>query len=166
MTTRFRLIYIDTVSSKEEIEKAEISPNLDKLNDEPVFSMEVDDISVTDEDMRHDDARKLDFCLHRIFKFIHVECHDKSGTLKWEKLKSLYQDFLHIFENVIIPTHGSIHIQFVMFYLISFKRKLAEDFISYLWNKVTNNNIAPVIRQAAVYYISGLLAHASFIPEK
>lgn len=123
--------------------------------------MEIDDISC-DDDMKHPIACKLDYCLHRLFKYIHAECHDKNGILKGEKLKSLHVDFLFIFENVILPTFGSCHTQFVIFYLMSFKRKLSEDFIVYLWNKVKNNNVAPVMRQAAACYLSGILAHGSF----
>lgn len=161
----FRLTHLDTMSSREDIEKTENCINVEtEANAESIFTMEVDNVSDFTENMKHEMACKLDHCLHRIFKYIYAECHDKNDTLKWEKVKSLYQDLIFVFENVILPTYGSVHIQFVMFYLISFKRKLTLDFINYLWNKVTNPNISPVIRQASVYYLCGLLVHASFVP--
>lgn len=157
------MIHLDTISSKEEIEKAESCSEINQSNE--VFSMEIDDITI-EEDMRHETARKLDYCLSRLYSFIYAECHDKNDILKWEKVKTLYQDLLYIFENVILPTYGSTHTQFILLYFISFKRKLTEDFANYLWNKVINPNIAPVMRQAAVYYLAGMLSHASFVSIK
>lgn len=151
------------MSSKEDIERAEMASVVEKT-EESVFEMETDETSAGD--MSHKTARKLDVCLHRLFKFIYAECHDKNETLKWDKAKNLYQDLLFTFETVIIPTHGSIHTQFALFYLLSFKKRLTDDFIAYLWNKITNPNIAPVIRQAAAYYAAGILAHATFVPFK
>lgn len=157
------MIHLDTIASKDEIEKSENCTDIQvDSSTDPVFSMEIDDVTCED-DMKHEIACKLDYSLHRLYKFIHAECHDKNGVLKWDKLKSLYVDFLFIFENVLLPTFGSCHTQFVLLYLMNFNRKLTDDFISYLWNKVRNNNVAPIMRQAAACYISGILAHGSFV---
>ena len=158
-----RLIELDTMCSKEEIERAETS-----TKHADMFAMEVDDIAIIDDasseqNMAHDMARTLDFCLYRLYKYIYSECHDKNNVLKWDKTSSLYQDFLHIFENVILPTYGWNHTQFTILYVISFKRKLTENFVNYLWNKVTSPTVTPVMREAAVCYLAGFLCHASFV---
>lgn len=159
-----RLIHLDTMCSKEDIEKSENTTQIEvKSMDESVFSMEVDDVLDVDVEMKNETARKLDFCIHRICKYIHTECYDKSGSLKGEKMKSLYQDLLFVFETVIIPTCGAVHLPFVFFYLISFDRNRTEGFLNYLWKKITNVNIAGPIRQSAVYYLTGILSHASFV---
>lgn len=153
--------------SKEEIEKSENISQIEvKSADESVFSMEVDGAVEADEDMKSETARKLDFCIHRICKYIHTECHDKSGSSKGERIKSLFQDFLFVFETVIIPTCGAVHLPFVMLYLINFDRNRAEEFTEYLWKKVENAKIASPIRQSAVYYLTGVLSHASFLDAK
>lgn len=153
--------------SKEDIIKSENASQIEvKSADESVFSMEVDDVIEADEDMKNETARKLDFCIHRICKYIYTECHDKNGSLKGEKMKSLFQDFLFVFETVIIPTCGAVHLPFVMLYLIGFERNRAEEFMDYLWKKVENVKIAGPIRQSAVYYLTGILSHASFLDMK
>lgn len=157
-------MYFDVVCSKENIEKSENTTQVEIKNvDESVFSMEVDDILDTELDMKSESARTLDLCIHRICKYIQDECHDKNGTLKLEKVKSLYQDLLYVFESVIIPTCGPVHLPFVMLYLISFKRNLSDSFMNYLWSKISNVKIAGTIRQSAIYYLAGLLSHASFV---
>ncbi|GAB1863019.1 RNA polymerase I-specific transcription initiation factor RRN3 [Camponotus japonicus] len=46
---------------------------------------------------------------------------------------------------------------------LNFKAVVAETFTDWLWRKVIDPNVAPVIRQSAVCYIASLLATASFI---
>lgn len=130
--------------------------------------MEIDDVAQiadveSERDMRHNMARTLDYCLYRLCDYIYSECHDKNNVVRWDKTSLLYQDLMHIFESVILPTHGWNHTHFVILYLISFKRKLTENFVSHLWTKVTNPNVEPVMREAAVRYLAGFLCHASFI---
>lgn len=104
----------------------------------------------------------MDTCMELFFKYMHEFCF-VNGVLQIESLRILYIDILRIFETVILPTHASQYVQYIMFYICSFKAVVAETFIDWLWRKVIDPNVAPVLRQSAVCYISSLLATASFI---
>ncbi|KAL6423028.1 hypothetical protein ACFW04_010482 [Cataglyphis niger] len=104
----------------------------------------------------------MDTCMELFFKYMHEFCF-VNGVLQIESLRILYVDILRTFETVILPTHASQYVQYIMFYICSFKAIVAETFIDWLWRKVIDPNVAPVLRQSAVCYISSLLATASFI---
>lgn len=104
----------------------------------------------------------MDTCMELFLKYMHEFCFVDSA-LQIESLKILYIDILRAFETIILPTYASQYVQFIMFYICSFKAVVAETFTDWLWRKVIDPNVAPVIRQSAVYYISSLLATASFI---
>lgn len=152
---------MDVNAPREEITEEQIA-------DDDIFQM--DDCksvksSVVDSDkMKHLVAHTLDVCLERLFNFIVIECHDlDTGTLNWEKSKKLYQELIEVFEKVILPTYNLHHVQFIMFFLSSFKPIMAEGFINYLCKKVYSPNVPSVIRQTAVAYIASFLARGSFI---
>ena len=44
-----------------------------------------------------------------------------SGELDWESTKKLYRELLLVFDRILLPTHASCHVQFIMFYICSFK---------------------------------------------
>uniref|UniRef100_A0A1B6CIL8 RNA polymerase I-specific transcription initiation factor RRN3 n=1 Tax=Clastoptera arizonana TaxID=38151 RepID=A0A1B6CIL8_9HEMI len=113
--------------------------------------------------MKHPTADLLDQCMNLIFHFIKSVCFDEE-ELKWDKTKLLYTDMTQIFEEIILPTHASHHVQFLMFYLISFKNSLAYSFLQLLWRKVSNPNVPNILRQASVLFMASLLARAKFIP--
>lgn len=114
---------------------------------------------------QHPLAHTLDICMEKLLEYVYDVCHPH-GKLDMESAKSLYFDLLQVFETTILPTWASHHVQFVMFYICSFKSNIAEAFLNWLWLKVSNPNVAPVIRQSAVAYIASLLARANFIPIK
>uniref|UniRef100_A0A8C5CK98 RRN3 homolog, RNA polymerase I transcription factor n=1 Tax=Gadus morhua TaxID=8049 RepID=A0A8C5CK98_GADMO len=86
------------------------------------------------------------------------------GALDVERTKELFRDLLSIFDKLILPTHASCHVQYILFYLCSFRVALAEAFLEHLWKVFQNPSFAPVLRQAAAGYIGSLLARASFLP--
>lgn len=43
------------------------------------------------------------------------------GALDWEACKRLYQCLLYSFDHVILPTYACCHVQFLLFYICSFK---------------------------------------------
>lgn len=46
---------------------------------------------------------------------------DFSGSLHVERTKELYRDLLSVFDKLILPTHASCHVQYILFYLCSFR---------------------------------------------
>lgn len=130
--------------------------------EEEQFSLELDAKAKTDLTMKLDAADKLDACLNRFYEYIHNMCH-KDGKLQPDITKTLYQELYDIFKQVILPTHGTCHLQFIMFYLLSFKQSLVETFLNALWKEISSPGVPPVIKQAAVGYIASLLARGSFV---
>ncbi|CAL7933805.1 unnamed protein product [Xylocopa violacea] len=122
----------------------------------------VQENNVTETDKIHPIAHKLDVCMELILKYMHNSCF-VNGVLQIECLKSLYFDLLQIFETVILPTHASQYVQYIMFYICSFKTAVVEAFVDWLWRKVTDPNIPPVIRQSSVAYIASLLVTATYV---
>lgn len=112
--------------------------------------------------MQHPDAEMLDLCMEQVFSYIYNYCHNE-GQLQIDPLRNLYHELLYTFEDKILSTYASHHVQFIMFYLCSFKPSVADAFVRWLWQKVSNPNVAPVLRQSAVSYIASLLARATFI---
>uniref|UniRef100_A0A8C5ATN2 RRN3 homolog, RNA polymerase I transcription factor n=1 Tax=Gadus morhua TaxID=8049 RepID=A0A8C5ATN2_GADMO len=110
----------------------------------------------------HPMAEKLDSLMMVTMSYIRDSCLPK-GALDVERTKELFRDLLSIFDKLILPTHASCHVQYILFYLCSF-RALAEAFLEHLWKVFQNPSFAPVLRQAAAGYIGSLLARASFLP--
>ncbi|KAJ8680286.1 hypothetical protein QAD02_016073 [Eretmocerus hayati] len=162
-----RLIALDVSVPPVEIQNHE-EESMEDDDDEALFKLDDSTSENTSnappvKKMKHPGAQKLDVCLEHVFSFIYNSCHIE-GHLEMELLKSIYADLLHIFETIILPTHASHHVQFIMFYFCSFKLTVAEAFIKWLWQKVSNPNVAPIIRQSSVSYIASLLARTTYSP--
>ena len=112
--------------------------------------------------MKHPIARTLDVCMEQMFAYIHDSCY-VDEKLDLDILRVIYDDLLHIFEELILPTCGN-HVQFLLFYICSFKPAVTEAFTKFLWQKVSNPNVPPFIRQQAVSYVISLIARATFAP--
>ncbi|KAK0142184.1 RNA polymerase I-specific transcription initiation factor RRN3 [Merluccius polli] len=111
----------------------------------------------------HPVAEKLDSLMVVMLAYIRDVCLPK-GALDVERTKELFRDLLSIFDKLILPTHASCHVQYILFYLCSFRVALAEAFLEHLWKILQSPSYAPVLRQAAAGYIGSLLARASFLP--
>ncbi|XP_037029352.1 RNA polymerase I-specific transcription initiation factor RRN3-like [Bradysia coprophila] len=114
-----------------------------------------------DDEMKFKYAETLDLCMEQLFSFIDREY--SRDTNRKRKLKDLLLD---IFENLILPTYNSHHIQFSIFYYSSFKPAILQSFIDTCWSKLNNFNEAPLIRRTAVCYIASFMCHAKFVTNK
>ena len=112
--------------------------------------------------LKHPTARTLDTCMEQMFAYIHDSCQI-NGKIDIDLLRIVYNDLLQIFEELILPTRGH-HIQFLLFYICSFKVAVAEAFVKFLWQKVTNPKVPRFLRLQAAAYIVSLLARATFVP--
>lgn len=163
MFTCFRLMVLDVNIPHEDPDDDEddlIDDSLDQITD-------VDNPTVENNDT---DKMKticpithtLDVCMELFLKYMYDFCFE-NDILQIESLKVLYFDILQAFEKVILPTYASQYVQYIIFYMCSFKAVVVEAFIDRLWRKVTDPNVALVTRQSAVFYMSSLLATGSFI---
>lgn len=112
-------------------------------------------------------ADRLDTMIEKLYAFI------KKNSLRnelvpnseenWEATKSMYKDLLFTFDKYILCTYGSSHVQFLMFYICSFKSMLSEGFLDYLWKKFSNPASCHITKQICTYYIGSFLARAKYI---
>ncbi|XP_041363229.1 RNA polymerase I-specific transcription initiation factor RRN3-like [Gigantopelta aegis] len=159
-----RMINIDVHASREDINAAEGNEEEEMEEDSAIFDM--DDSGLCEDGecspkMSHEMANKLDVLMNIVLGYIQSECCP-TGQLAWEATKKLYKEFLYVFDRTILPTTLN-HVQFIMFYLCSFKQPICEGFIDYLWKKFQDPNTQTIFRQSAVGYIGSLLSRATFI---
>ncbi|KAE8749588.1 hypothetical protein FOCC_FOCC003576 [Frankliniella occidentalis] len=151
-----KLVDLDTHAPRSEIEQAEDDDAMDV--DEDIFSME------QEQGHKHPIAKTLDHLMMRLFTFIKHECTDPStGETTLDRSYSVYKDFQEVFEKVILLTHNTHHVQFLMWFICSLRPKLAEVYVKYLWRLVLGIHVAPVTRQSAAAYVASFLARANFI---
>uniref|UniRef100_U5EH15 Putative rna polymerase i specific transcription initiation factor rrn3 n=1 Tax=Corethrella appendiculata TaxID=1370023 RepID=U5EH15_9DIPT len=159
------LIAIDVSCPRSEIEEAEDEDDgededsSDEEMDEEMFK--IDDLnSGISQQMKNPLAETLDVCMNKVFAYLEKHAKESDST----KADHIYQALIKIFENHILPTHNSHHVQFCIFYFCSLKSTFATNFINLLSHKVCNPTISATIRQASVGYLASLLARAQYIP--
>jgi len=155
------------VYNKNEEEDKEENDDNEEEDDTDIEMANGDDTStVNDNKDKTNDVNPimhtLDVCMEVFFKYMREFCFT-NGVLQIESLRILYVDILRIFETIILPTQATRCVQYIMFYICSFKPIVAEMFIDWLWRKTNNPNLSIIVRKSAVYYISSLCANASFI---
>jgi len=107
-------------------------------------------------------AYKLDQLLVVMFTYFHSLCHI-NNSLVYDEAEQLFHDILLIFNDVILKTQQSTHVQFIIFYVASFNKKFSELFLSTCWDILQNPNNAQVIRQAASAYLASFVARAKYL---
>lgn len=154
---------MDVNAPREEIKKAtDLEEEIFSFDDD-TKSVKTCTTSFTQVD-RHALGHTLDTCLNQVFEYFTLECYKGDGELDWEKTKNVFFEMMTVFDQVILPTHDTHHVQFIMFFICSFKSTLTDYFLTFLWKKVCNPNVAPIFRQSAVNYIASFVARANFVP--
>ncbi|KAK3717337.1 hypothetical protein QZH41_011568, partial [Actinostola sp. cb2023] len=69
-----------------------------------------------------------------------------------------------VYEKIILPTHASCHIHFVVFYICSLDQAFANSFLDLCWKKMENPNVPSILRQASAAYMASFVARAKFLP--
>lgn len=155
-----KLLKIDVNSTREQILESEI-PNDDHLMQESLEANEENQCIK----MKHPLADRLDVKMNCLFEYIRERCVDpKTQKFDWESCKSIYKDLLFTFDKYILFTYGSSHVQFIMFYICSFRTLLSEGFLDYLWKKFNATTSCAITKQICSYYIGSYLARTKYIP--
>ncbi|TWW69258.1 RNA polymerase I-specific transcription initiation factor RRN3 [Takifugu flavidus] len=164
-----KMLQLDVSASRSDIEEAEeiAMQNLQghPLKEEGLFDMDEDmpanpsTMAVTS----HSVAERLDTLMAVLMAYVKDICH-VNGSLHVERTKELYRDLLSVFDKLILPTHASCHVQYILFYLCSFRLALTEAFLDHLWKILQNPSQPAILRQAAAGYLGSFLARAKFIP--
>ncbi|XP_042197133.1 RNA polymerase I-specific transcription initiation factor RRN3 [Callorhinchus milii] len=156
-------------NSIEDAEEAEAKEEFPTLAEEGLFDMDEDEEKqkihpvAPNDVMVHPVAERLNIVMAVLLAYIKDVCF-VDGELELTRTKDLYRDLIVVFDKLVLPTHGSCHVQYFMFYICSFKLMLAEAFLEHLWKILQNPNSPAVIRQAAAGYIGSFLARAKYIP--
>lgn len=152
-----RMTKLDVRSPRHAIEETDCD------NEDDMFEM--DELKTEGQKMIHQEADRLDVMMEVLLKYMEKVCKgDKEKGIDWDATKNLYRDLLRVFDRIILPTHASCHIQFLMFFICQYHNGLVTGFLDYLWKKVCNPNTQSIFRQAAVAYIASMLARAKYIP--
>nr|XP_060642321.1 RNA polymerase I-specific transcription initiation factor RRN3 [Anolis sagrei ordinatus] len=158
-----RVLKVDVSAPRKDIEAAE-EVESEENAEKGLFDLDEDGEDPEKNDtMVHPMAERLDILMIVLFSYVKDVCH-VNGKLDIGNTKDLYRDLVAVFDKLILPTHGSCHVQYIMFYLSSFKLGIAEAFVEHLWKKLQDPNTPTVIRQSAANYIGSFLARAKFIP--
>lgn len=120
------LLSIDVHICKVDLDDEMLSDTDDEIDDVQ-FNVEIEneDTLKIDEkkrdvgEMTNEKARKLDNLMLALFEHIQKTCFNQ-GLIDWEKSEKLFADLLRVFEMVLLPTHASACVQFVVFYACSF----------------------------------------------
>ncbi|XP_078200800.1 RNA polymerase I-specific transcription initiation factor RRN3 [Callithrix jacchus] len=169
-----KLLKLDVSASRQDIEDAEETAaqtcgGTDST--EGLFNMDEDEETEHEtradpkrlDQMVHPVAERLDILMSLLLSYMKDVCY-VDGKVDNGKTKDLYRNLINIFDKLLLPTHASCHVQFLMFYLCSFKLGFAEAFLEHLWKKLQDPSNPAIIRQAAGNYIGSFLARAKFIP--
>lgn len=150
-----------------EIDQEETDDEDDNMN-ENIFQM--DDLSTQPkpetQPLDHPIGQMLDICLLKLFKFLDDKCRPLPNANEEQRVTKsrFFKTLLHIFDEVLLPSHNTHHVQFVIFHVCSIRPAYTEAFLNFLWQKVQNPNVSPIIRHVTVSYIASFLARAKFVP--
>ena len=154
------------------------SQNELKLNDTNNDNDDDGDISISDErneddsDLSDDDndgndddeedilSTNLDQLMCLIFDYIKIINEDEDDN---NLLNELYQTICRVFESTILSTSGLESVQFIIFYLCSFRTQFAEEFVSRLMRLCTDTKRPTHERCFAAGYIGGYVSKAKYL---
>lgn len=109
-------VLMDVSVPRADIENSERSI----ADDEEIFKMDSEDLRNLNEiEMHHPIAETIDLCMQKLYTYISTQCH--YGEAKNGQLDQMYKILVKCFENYILPTHKTNHVQFIMFYFCSLK---------------------------------------------
>ncbi|XP_062591236.1 RNA polymerase I-specific transcription initiation factor RRN3-like [Saccostrea cucullata] len=125
-----RMLKLDVRAPRQDIQETE--GDEEDMEEGIVFDMDFEqdltkdlnskdfDRKCSDKPMTHREANILDVCMEMTLTYISNVCYT-NGVCNWEATKKLYREILLVFDRLILPTHASCHVQFIMFYLCSTK---------------------------------------------
>lgn len=163
-----KLLLLDVNAPKDEIE-LEMNDEEEKVEADTLF--EIDDVCAenvpkSEKSVSHPVGKTLDVCLFLLYKFFDGKCrlNENSSEEQRRTANRLFKMLLYLFDEVLLPSHNTHHVQFILFYATSLRSVYSEAFLDSLWTKVQNPNVSAVIRHAAVGYMASFLSRARFLP--
>lgn len=137
---------LDVNAPRNEIEDQEDDETEDEENDDDddeMFDFEMEgeipeeDPEPEDIGMKHPIAETLDICMDKIFSFLdRYRALPNDGPEKLSTMYNFYKTLMAAFENVILPSHNTHHVQFLVFYFCSFKVSIFNIFVLCLYLRI------------------------------
>ncbi|XP_014788773.1 RNA polymerase I-specific transcription initiation factor RRN3 [Octopus bimaculoides] len=167
-----KMVNFDLLSPHHEIFAENESDDLTEMID--VVAKTEFDLN-TNQLMKHPQAEMLDVLMNILLSHIQNVAYNNfentslpDGNMQTKidlpSCKKLYRELLLIFENVILPTHKTYHVQFFMFYICKYHILLCDGFLDYLWKKFSNPNTEPIFRVTCSSYLGSFLARSKYVP--
>lgn len=144
-----KTLQIDLICTREAIQEK----NTDA--DEVLFEMDMDKPD------KNEFVEKLDSKLNIILQYVQNTCFEDGKLTKIAD--NIFDDMLYVFRKVILPVHDSSHVQFILFYMCSFKVDYQKKFASLLWEIAIDPNSPVLKRQITLCYIASFHARAKFL---
>ncbi|XP_022223120.1 RNA polymerase I-specific transcription initiation factor RRN3 [Drosophila obscura] len=160
-----KLLILDVNAPRDEI--VETEEDEDKMDEDGVFTIDdipTDTVVKQPKDSVHPIGHTLDTCLSMLYKFVDSRFQSEFSEDKRWAANNFFRTLLYIFDEVLLPSHNTHHVQFFIFQVCSIRPTYSELFLSSLWLKVQNPNVSAIIRHAAVGYMASYLARAKFVP--
>jgi RNA polymerase I-specific transcription initiation factor RRN3 len=179
-----KMLKIDVNSRREQIIEAEQNnDSLVEFAENEISHVQIEEEAVkkveekvddSPKPMKHPLADRLDVMMESFLSFIKTNSefdqastdsasNDQEAKLNWDSCKTVYRDLLFTFDKYILSTYGSSHVQFIMFYVCSYRSLLSEGFLDYLWKKFSAINSCAITRITCSYYLGSFLARAKYI---
>lgn len=111
-----KLVDLDANVARRDIEESEYVDEDDE--DECMFEMDKNAEVQNDETMKLPLAETLDVCMEKMMEFFRKKFGPDQTP---RQCQQLFDTVLQNFDAIIMPTHDSNHIQYLMFYICSFK---------------------------------------------
>lgn len=113
--------------------------------------------------MNSNQAESLDLCMEQLFAYLANEWQRELHTVKSNQISPTFTMLIDTFQNILLPAYNTHHVQFVLFYYISFRIDFAESFMRLCWQQLRDVNVPATIRQAAVTYLASTLSRSIFV---
>ncbi|XP_063931617.1 RNA polymerase I-specific transcription initiation factor RRN3-like [Zophobas morio] len=103
---------------------------------------------------------KLDRMMLVVFEYLaeKLKIIDKESSEEQEQALQLFTHLLTIFEKVILTTHKSRFVQFIIFHACSLNHSLVPIFVDFLMTRLFQPRLPAVTRQSLAMYTSSFIA--------
>jgi len=157
-----RMLTMDTSVTKKELEE------LCDDDDDSDSDSEDDDVPAEAETpqsrlMGNPIATTLDMCLDQFYSYVKEKLGDGTTASRAEQ-DAIVSALISYFENHVLQTHNTKHVQFVFFYVASIRSSFLQHFVSCIWQRAVDRNQSVATRQTSIGYLSSFLARAKFVP--
>jgi len=131
--------------------------------------MDMEEVSLEEEKKGEEEngltamAVKLDAMMQLMFEYLRL-LFSVSYSEEGEALQDqVFGSLLRVFEGVVLRTHKSKYVQFLLFFYCASQRKYAEMFLRRLLEKAFDKDAPSIDRQNAAAYVASFVARAAFL---